>query len=678
MEIMVHTKQEVEQLLDNLIKLHYFEIQEFSIAQNDQDIMFVLGNTDMPHDEYTYEERNRSIWKLTIEDGSVVQLTSPEEDAHAPCWSPNGKSIAYLSRASGKKEVWQMNQDGSNQIQLTSSEFTGKDPFGESQMQWSPDGRLIAYTVQPNGSYYGLWQSLIKKEKTSTNIQVENGENKHNIFSRQQARSTFESAIFILNPETGENKCITSSGQPYSIIHWYADDKYLLISNGQTLEKIHIETAETEQLYSGGFDLIKQVNKNLLSARITDNHIEIGHIHDNDFINKREVNISGSEFITLHTWSHDGNKLFFTDQEGMSNILYSVNIQTGEVKALTEQGKTVEDIPTCLAKIQSYHQRDAIIFPYSDPEQPTELWEASGSGEIRQISNLCHAYTPITLSEVEIIEYLSNGFKIESILVFPKNYDATKTYPTLVYLHGGPEDYVRANFSELISGRAQSAAHFLADHGYAILMPNFRGSGGYGEAFMYELANYQMLQAPYEDVIAGVDYLVEAGIANPEKLGVYGSSFGGILTAWTISQSSRFKGAIGAIGLYDLLLKDRYHNDSFHSISENRSKGTIPNDLWFQPDVYKKISPMEHFEKINTPMLFVETGAERDLIGSSARPLFNALVAREIKTNLIYYPEAFHSCGWNDVYKRDYMKRLVAWFDYCIKGIDLPDWFEKT
>ncbi|MCJ7843595.1 prolyl oligopeptidase family serine peptidase [Lederbergia sp. NSJ-179] len=668
------TQKEVEKLLNKLIKLHYFEIQEFAVAPNDQEILIVLGNSDMPYGQYIYDERNRSIWKCTIDTGSVVQLTLPEEDTFAPSWSPDCQRISYISRASGKKEIWVMDQDGSNKRQLTSSKHAGKDPFNEAETKWSPDGRMIAYTVQPNGSFYGLWQSFIKKQEGPTHIQVEKGENKLQV-AEQQARATFTSSVYMINLETGENKPITpNSERAYFIMTWC--DEGLLVRKGSKLLKINPYTLHVEELYDGHLGLIKALGTILLLARIREKHLELGYIQENDFIIKREVPIMGHDPITFHAWANDGSQLFFSSQEGLSNILYSVNAHTGEINALTEKGKTVQDL-TCMAIAQSYHKRESILFPYSDPHNPIELWEATGSGEIRKVSNLCKKIQPESLPKVEIIKYVSRGWEIESLLVFPKNYDSTKTYPTLVYLHGGPEYYVRANFSELMSGRAESAAYFLAEQGYAIFLPNFRGSSGYGEAFEYELSHYKLMQAPYEDVIAGVDYLINARIANPEKLGIYGSSFGAHLTAWTISQTTRFKGAIGMVGEYDPLQTDRYMNSSFHSMSENRSKGTIANDLWFEPDVYKKFSPMEHFEKIITPMLFIETSAERELNGSSSRTLFNALITRGIKTNLVYYPEAFHNGGWNDVYKKDYMKRVVAWFDYCIKGKDLPDWFEK-
>jgi dipeptidyl aminopeptidase/acylaminoacyl peptidase len=306
------------------------------------------------------------------------------------------------------------------------------------------------------------------------------------------------------------------------------------------------------------------------------------------------------------------------------------------------------------------------------------VWKFDSIDKPKKISNITSEYTPTDLPRVETIHYTSNGWDIESLLVLPKDYDSTKTYPTLVYLHGGPESCVTANFTELISARTQSAAYFLAEHGYAVLLPNFRGSSGYGDAFEYELANYKIMQSPYEDVLAGVDYLINEGIADKDKLGIYGSSFGAWLTAWSISRTQRFKGAVGAVGIYDTLQRDRYGGATpTHASRKNRSEGTIPKDLWFQPDVYKEMSPMENFETINTPMLFIETGAERRLNGSCARPLFNGLLARGIKTNLVYYPKAFHNGGWNDEYKKDYMQRLVAWFDHCLKEEPLPDDFLK-
>lgn len=665
-----------DHLLDHLIKLHYLEIQEISVAPNDEEVFLVLGNTDMPHDEYAYDERNRSIWKCDIQSGEVTQLTLPKEDAFAPSWSKDSNTVAYFSNASGKKQLWLMNPDGTNKRKLTALKFSGRDPFCEAQIKWSPNGSMIAYTAQPNGSFYGLWQSLVKQHHLSSSIQVDNGENKLQDFF-EQARETFKSALYLVNIETGENKpLIPTSKAALAIISWCTDGQSLLVKDGRNLFKINTHTLQQEHIYHGHLDLVHVKGTTIQSACIKDKQIEISRIENNELAENQMIKLNGNEPITLHNWSQDGKKLYYTSQSGISNILYAVNVENGETKTLTEKGKTVEDHSVCLATAQNFHQKDSIIFPYSSPHEPMELWEANATGDIRKVSKLSDKYKPNNLPKVEVLTYESKGWEIESLLVYPKDYKKEESYPTLIYLHGGPEDYVRANFSEVISGRAQSVAHYLAEQGYAVLLPNFRGSSGYDEAFMYELSHYNMMRAPYEDVIAGVDHLIQVGVAHPEKLGIYGTSFGAWLTAWTISQTSRFKSAVGMVGIYDLLQRDRYANGAFHSISDNRGRGTKPNDLWFNPEVYKKFSPMEHFEQIQTPMLFIETGAERENIGSEAKPLFHALLAQNVKTKLIYYPEAYHNGGWNDEYKRDYMKRLVAWFDHCIKGRELPDWFE--
>nr|WP_186324744.1 prolyl oligopeptidase family serine peptidase [Paenibacillus bovis] len=663
------------QLLNHYIKLHYFQIQEIVVAPNDQEIIIVVGNSDMPHSQYAYGDRNRSIWNYNLKSNQFIKLTSPNEDAHAPCWSPDSKYIAYCSRASGKKELWIMKNDGSSQKQLTNTNFPGQDPFNGSHIEWSPDGNNIIYSVIPNGSVYGLFQSFLEEQEEDQRIQVDSGKNRR-MEIHQKARSIFESELYVYNLKSRTNNKIASHNKhTFTIVDWYDNNKHLMISNGSELKILNIETSELTPVFSGQLGLVKILGTRILLARQKEKHIEIGTI-DNDTFNKvSEAVVVGNDPVILQAWSNDGTKLYFTSQDGVSNILYSVDVNSGEVQALTDKEKVVWDYRTWSARIQSFHNSKAIIFPYSGPREPNELWKMDSNGEQRKLSHFCEDFIPTNLPEVRHIKYNSSKWKIESLLVLPKNYDSTKTYPTLVYLHGGPESFVTSNISELISGRAQSAAYYLAEHGYAVLLPNFRGSGGYGKEFENELSGYKITQHPFEDVMAGVDYLIKEGIADERSLGIYGSSFGAWLTAWTISQTNRFSGAIGASGIYDILDIDRKNGTAIYSIRENRKKNTNPDDMWVNPGVYKKFSPVEQVHHINTPMLLIETGAERRNGESCAKSLFNGILAQNVKTNLIYYPEAFHNGGWNDEYKRDYMMRLVAWFDHCIKGADLPDWF---
>lgn len=655
-------KSHTEHLIEQLITLHYFELQDFVISPNDEEVLLIYGNTDLPHDEYAYEERNRSIWKLNITNGTFIPLTDPKDDAHHPVYSSSGDKIAYLSRQSGQKELWSMDHQGKKQKQLTNSSFPGRDPFTDISIQWSANGRYIAYTVHPKGSFYGNILTIQNEAKQSTEIKIDRGETSHQE-NWNQARGIFRSSLYLYDTVAGINKRIIHERNQSLMIHdWYGDES-LLISQGTSLIKLHLETGNEKVLYDDSITLLKVMNEDIFVVLFDGERLQTGYIYQKELVNKKEIELTNDGLLTIHNCSKDGRKIFFTDQQGLSNILYQADLTTGEITQLTATGNTVHEFLTCPALCQTFHQTDEILFPYSSPERPVELWKVGESLTLEQVSDVLAEKTPTNLPQTKIIRYESNGFEIESLLVLPVDYEVGKKYPTLIYLHGGPEDCIRANFTELISGRAESCAHLMAAHGYIVFMPNFRGSLGYGNSFLNELGNYQLMQAPYEDIMTGVDYLLDQGIAHENHLGIYGSSFGAILTAWTLAHTDRFKGAIGMVGTYDLLQDARSHNHSFHSISENRSAGTIPNDHWIRPDVYQKISPMEHYDKINTPLLFIETGAECESNQSEARPLFHALMARGVQSELIYYPEAYHNGGWNDQYKSDYMNRILSWFD---------------
>ena len=155
-----------------------------------------------------------------------------------------------------------------------------------------------------------------------------------------------------------------------------------------------------------------------------------------------------------------------------------------------------------------------------------------------------------------------------------------------------------------------------------------------------------------------------------------GCSYGARLAAWALAHTDRFKASVLTIGCYDSLVLDRCSGMAFHSMKPNRQGQSDLLDMWLKPEVYKKISPMEHIDSIKTPSMVIETGAERKDL--QARMMFKALQAFGVDAWWVYYPEAFHNGRWNDSYKRDYMLRLLAWFDHYLKGVQLPPSFDQN
>jgi dipeptidyl aminopeptidase/acylaminoacyl peptidase len=666
---------------DDLIRAHYLQFQELSVSPDDREVLAVFGTHDMPDEDYAHDERDRSIWRISLADGSCVQLTQPEEDSRLPAWSPDGKQIAFVSRCSGKNEVWVMNRDGSGRRQVTQSDFPARNPYqvklfpvNEVALWWSPDGTKLAYSALPRGSLYSIMRESDPFDnalKTGKIVVLKDNERYSHVWS--EADAMIEGAIYVADLSTGEARCVASvTDGAFRLFGWTPDGKRLIAALKEDLLEIDLATGDRRTIFTGAMTLVVMDGSDIFTVHQAEKKVEIRQV---EYGSSAEVaSVDMPEEFRLRAMTRDRRRLLGTVQEGVTIYLVSVDTHTSSARKLTEPGWCAmrQDLPGPIACL---NRESSAVFPYTSPTEPAELWKCGPDGSISKVSKLFDGLDRSSLGQVRVVRYESDGWNIEALLVLPPDYDPGKKYPTLVYPQGGPEACVTANFTDLISARAQSLAHWLAARGYVIFMPNFRGKSGYGEAFKNELSDFRLLRTPYADVMAGADYLIAEGIADPDSLGVYGSSFGGWLTAWTVTQTDRFKCAAPAVGVYDALALDRLVGRPFWSLTPNRQGKADPMDLWRRPEVYREISPIEHVASVKTPTLLIETGGERRPGYWGGRSFWLALCALGVETYYVWYPRAEHNGGWNDEYKKDYARRLLAWFDHYLKGSPLPDWF---
>lgn len=665
-----------EQIINDVIAANYFDYEELSLSPDDRIALIVFGNHDMPYEEYVYGRRNRSIWLLNLIEGDYTEILSREEDAHAPSWSPDGNRIAYLSCISGKTEIWVMNHDGSEKIQLSISHFPAQNPFQFTKLFWSPDGKWITYTLMPNGSNHSLNYDYSKKKPSSDIIVHKTRKQDHKGYF-DYISSLYRSELYIIDTITGKNrKLILYSNGEIDIVGWYDRDT-LIVKENNELKEVFISRSEQNLLYSGDVDLVKIKGRSLYIASVLHSSVELNSLNDGKFQQLCKVEIPGYE-VKLHDFSFDASHVFLTAQRGISNYLFSIETSTGELKQLTDDARVVYSY-WHTAGVTCLHREKSLIFPYSSPSEPMEIWKLSEPGNMEKLSRFSDKVITYPIPEVRVINYECDGWSIEALLVLPVAYKPGNPFPTLVYLHGGPEGKINADFKELNCAGGQSAAFFLANQGYAVFMPNFRGSSGYGIEFEKELGNHQIMRNPFNDVMAGVDYLIEQGISDPNAIGVYGFSYGAGLSTWIVSQTDRFKGAIGICGIHDFLHWGRNYGVPFHALRFNRLGEANLNDMWLKPDVYKELSSLENIGSVQIPVLLIETGWERQWDGarwnSDAKTLFLGLESLGIETYLVCYAKAGHGDGWNQKYQRDYLNRILAWFEYCLKGMPLPEWF---
>ena len=665
--------------LTDIIAAHYFEIDQLAVSPDDREALVVFGNKDMPHEDYAFDVRNRSIWRVDLQTGTTLEFVPASEDAHSPHWSPDGTHIAYLSKKSGRTEIWTTDRNGQGRRQVTHSNFSARNPFDGTTLAWSPDGQRIAYSVFPNGSRYALViESLSSRGQTErfrkdNQIVVEHSGTQIERERLWKNPPGFECVVFVVGHASCKSPAqVYRSEDPVRVVGWFPGSQSLVLTCGSRVIAFDPVSANATQIYDGPMKLCCFSEGRLRIVRSKDDNIEVGSVTSDGNFNLEYSLSAPTADIALSELSVGGPKIYGKQIEGASIYLVTIDLESGHVSKLTERN-SVAGTPTCL------NLNQGAVFPFESPSEPCELWYCDARDSLRKVTALNKGLVESGVPKTEVIEYVSDGCRIEGILVLPDAHEGGEPYPCLVYLHGGPESHVTASFQDMISARGESAAHFLAGSGYAVFMPNFRGSSGYGKEFEAELQNYNIVQKPFLDVMAGVDHLVNRGVADPEALGAYGCSFGAWLTAWAVTQTERFKGAAAALGLYDILLFDRSAAKAFYALKDNRLGEADPDAAWMNPDVYKQLSPLEHIRSVTTPTLVIETAGERHGPWTNqARILFNGLCKQSVESVLVCYPWAMHNGGWNDDYKVDYMNRLLAWFDHTLQKRPLPEWFIET
>jgi dipeptidyl aminopeptidase/acylaminoacyl peptidase len=263
----------------------------------------------------------------------------------------------------------------------------------------------------------------------------------------------------------------------------------------------------------------------------------------------------------------------------------------------------------------------------------------------------------LRLAKVEYVHFKSkDGTSIAGYLHKPVDFDAAKKFPTLLRPHGGPVGQYAASFDHL--------AELFAANGYAVLLPNPRGSSGYGQKFC-EAIFADWGNKDYQDDMSMVEYALEQGIADPEKLGVGGWSYGGISTNFIITQTTRFKAAI--TGASEVLYSANYGHDHYQKLWELELG--LP---WENRALYDKLSPFYKVTSIATPTLIMGGQIDWNVPIINSEQLYQALKrVGKVPTELVVYPNEYHGFT-TPTHIKDRLERYLAWYAHSVKGDSTP------
>ncbi|MGP0056565.1 MAG: prolyl oligopeptidase family serine peptidase [Steroidobacteraceae bacterium] len=620
-------------------------------------IAYTVEGSDLDSDE-----RKSSIWMVNFEGTDDVRLTGTADSASNPKFSPDGRYVSFLSTRGpeARAQIYLLDRRGGEAQALTSvsGDIGGYD--------WSPDGSRLVISMSPGDPAPDDGAVAAHGAKVPKPIVIDRLHFKEDVTGYLTAAD--HARLYLLDIATKKLEPLTTDAQLDDTSPAWSPD-------GNTVAFFGARDADADQ--SGTRRLY------VVDARPGSAPRELA-----DFYAPNKAAL---------LWSADGRHLVFTSglepklNAYIQDRLSIVALSGGNPKVLTERLDRALSSPAMAAdgaSVEAILEDDGVEVPVSvrldtgsvqrrvegkmsasalcsggghvaaavstDSTVP-EIYAIEGAKLRKLTSHNDELVSHLALGPVEDISFPSkDGTKIHGLLVKPADFQAGRTYPTLLWLHGGPNGQDSHGLVVDTYALALERQWFAA-HGYVVLGVNYRGSSGRGAAFANAIAA-DWGNKEVADLLAAVDYVVREKIADPRRLGIGGWSYGGILTDYTIASDSRFKAAISGAGSGNQL--SMYGVDEY-ILQYNAELGPP----WRALDRWLRVSyPFLHADRIRTPTLFLGGDKDFNVPVAGGEQMYEALRTLGIPTQLVVYPGQFHLLT-RPSYIKDCVRRYIAWFD---------------
>lgn len=637
--------------IDDITRLA--DLAEPALSPDGRALVYTVSSADLA------EDRSQSdLWRVGYDGRDRIRLThTPEHDESRPQWSPDGRSIAFLSDRGGKDaktQVWLMRATGGRACRLTGM------PEDVEDFVWSPDGTRLALIVRDPPRPAGT-----SKPKNPPPIVTERYQFKEDGTGYLDHRRRH---LYLFDIASGKAELLTPGEHDEQLPAWSPDGRLIayVTKRGDDPDR-HLNFdiyviepkagARERQLTTfSGADLDPYWETR---PAWSPDSTRIAYLRSGEdkwvYYAPWQLAIvdvaTGSEQVpapidrcfTKPRWAPDGRSVYALIEHSRVTHLSRIDLADGAVTPLTDGLRFDYDLDVA---------RDGrIVVLGGDDLHPYRI-SAVEAGNLRTLADHNEFLTDRRLAPAEPIRFAGHdGAQIEGLLVRPLDYQPGRRYPTIVRLHGGPVYQFSHEF--------MPDWQVYAAQGFAVLAINPRGSSGRGFEFAKAIyANWGNIDT--RDVLSGVDHAVAMGIADPERLGVGGWSYGAILTNAVIASDTRFKAAIsgaGASNVYGLYGHDQY----------TREYALELGTPWHDRAAYDRVSfPFLQADRIVTPTLFQCASDDANVPCLGAEQMYQALRSRNVPTRLVVYPGENHGLTVPS-YLRDRMARNLAWYERFLK-----------
>ena len=578
-------------------------------------------------------EHHSHIWIYFPASGETRQYTNSGKTESNPRWSPDGKKLAFLSEKDDYKQIVTMPTDGGEALPFTQ----GKRSI--DKFEWSPNGKWIAF--------------LAKDPKTEEEEKKEKDKDDARSIDRDDKRTH----LWLADAVSGKTQKLGDTPWEFIELQWFPGSDQLLVvatdhpeSDQETnrIFTVNVPDGKMQQLAAppGPFNAVR-VSPNGQQISYVGNRVDGPAPHDlyvQPVLGGTAANLTSKAVdrpVEAYEWRSD-NQLLALARNGFRSQFYVVDA-SGHAEALA--------VPDMSVNAFSLSTGGAMFLVGETTTRPQELMQWDGKSAPQSVSHFNDSFAKVAVFAPEFVRYKSfDGREIEAALLKPASYGGKLKLPAVLVIHGGPT----GNWEDAFEAWGQ----LLVSAGYAVLYPNVRGSTGYGYDFMV-LNRADWGGGDFKDVMAGADYLVGRGIADPNRLGIAGWSYGGYMAEWAITQTPRFKAAVSGAGMSDLA--QEYGTEEHPSYDE-----------WFyglpfeKPEGFRKSSPINYIRNAHTPTLILQGEADTvDPLGQSQQ-LYRALKRYGVPTELVVYPREGHPIR-EEKHELDRLNRIVAWFGKYLK-----------